>query len=285
MMPTFPSPSLKFRTAGFPRYGFKASLSGRACPPTSRLSLLPACPPPPPVCLTLRPLPRRGVRPGSVSRAPRASTSRCARGLCPSTPGVLGSGPSCVVSVHHRVLRPHPPVSPARGDFTALPLIRRAFAVRERLGDPRDLPYFPCRAFHTCRRPYAGGSAAPPVVSGTAMPGFLVLRPSRHPRDPSLPAIPDGVVPFGAASFAFMLRPACLPGPPDWLRRDGATCAPTSPSEVPCHPRFWRRPSPAAAGGQARWANGKPPLVGTFTRPVTAASEAAQLCGLELSLK
>src|SRR5437773_10235568 len=32
MMPTSPSPSLKFRTAGFPRYGFKASLSGRAFP-------------------------------------------------------------------------------------------------------------------------------------------------------------------------------------------------------------------------------------------------------------
>ena len=30
MMPTFPSPSLKFRTAGFPQYGFKASLSVRA---------------------------------------------------------------------------------------------------------------------------------------------------------------------------------------------------------------------------------------------------------------
>jgi hypothetical protein len=27
MMPTFPSPPLKFRTAGFPQYGFKASLS------------------------------------------------------------------------------------------------------------------------------------------------------------------------------------------------------------------------------------------------------------------
>jgi hypothetical protein len=26
-MPTFPSPPLKFRTAGFPRYGFKAGLS------------------------------------------------------------------------------------------------------------------------------------------------------------------------------------------------------------------------------------------------------------------
>jgi hypothetical protein len=30
MMPAFPSSPLKFRTASFPRYGFKASLSGRA---------------------------------------------------------------------------------------------------------------------------------------------------------------------------------------------------------------------------------------------------------------
>ncbi len=31
MMPTSPSPPLKFRTVGFPQYGFKASLSDRAC--------------------------------------------------------------------------------------------------------------------------------------------------------------------------------------------------------------------------------------------------------------
>jgi hypothetical protein len=30
MMPTFPRPSLKFRTAGFPGYGFKADFSGGA---------------------------------------------------------------------------------------------------------------------------------------------------------------------------------------------------------------------------------------------------------------
>src|SRR6266849_7258559 len=93
---------------------------------------------------------------------------------CLSTPGVLGSGSGSVVPIPHRLLRPHPPVSQARGDFTALLLIRRAFAVRERLGDPRDLPYFPCRAVHACRRPYAGGSAAPSRCAGTAVPGFLV---------------------------------------------------------------------------------------------------------------
>jgi hypothetical protein len=32
MMPTFPLPSLKFRTAGFPQYGFKAGWSDKAFP-------------------------------------------------------------------------------------------------------------------------------------------------------------------------------------------------------------------------------------------------------------
>src|SRR5438128_64937 len=32
MMPTFPSPALKFRTAGFPRYGFQAGISDTAFP-------------------------------------------------------------------------------------------------------------------------------------------------------------------------------------------------------------------------------------------------------------
>ena len=32
MMPTFPSSPLKFRTAGFPQYGFKAGVSAGACP-------------------------------------------------------------------------------------------------------------------------------------------------------------------------------------------------------------------------------------------------------------
>ena len=44
MMPTSPSPSLKFRTAGFPRYGFKASLSGRAFPSTSAVKPAPGMP-------------------------------------------------------------------------------------------------------------------------------------------------------------------------------------------------------------------------------------------------
>ena len=40
--------------------------------------------------------------------------------------------------------RPHPPHSRAHRDFTAWRLIRDAFAVRERLGDPRVVPSFRC---------------------------------------------------------------------------------------------------------------------------------------------
>ena len=40
--------------------------------------------------------------------------------------------------------RPHPPHSRAHRDFAALRLIRDAFAVRERLGDPRVVPGFCC---------------------------------------------------------------------------------------------------------------------------------------------
>jgi hypothetical protein len=126
-----------------------------------------------------------------------------------STPGVLGSGTSSVVSRPHGLLRPHPPVPQARGTFTALPFICRAFAVRERLGDPRDLPYFRCRAFQACRRPYAGGSQVlVPLLVRTPIPGFLALSSSRHPQEPaSASYIRRGTL-FDAASFASCCGPS-----------------------------------------------------------------------------
>ena len=42
------------------------------------------------------------------------------------------------------LIRPHPSHSQAHRDFTARRLIRNAFAVRERLGDPRVVPGFRC---------------------------------------------------------------------------------------------------------------------------------------------
>jgi hypothetical protein len=44
MMPTFPSPPLKFRTVGFPQYGFKASMSDRACRPRGPVKRVPRIP-------------------------------------------------------------------------------------------------------------------------------------------------------------------------------------------------------------------------------------------------
>jgi hypothetical protein len=65
MMPTFPLPPLKFRTAGFPQYGFKVSRSVRACPNDARVKRAPRIPRPP-----------RGLRPPSRTlrrRDPRYS--------------------------------------------------------------------------------------------------------------------------------------------------------------------------------------------------------------------
>jgi hypothetical protein len=41
MMPTFPRPSLSFRTAGFPRYGWKVGLSDGAFPDVTQLKSAP----------------------------------------------------------------------------------------------------------------------------------------------------------------------------------------------------------------------------------------------------
>jgi hypothetical protein len=54
----------------------------------------------------------------------------------------LGSGLFCPGP--SSLNRPHPPHSQAHRDFTARRLIRDAFAVRERLGDPRVVPSFRC---------------------------------------------------------------------------------------------------------------------------------------------
>jgi hypothetical protein len=148
---------------------------------------------------------------------------RCSKGFRLSIPGVLGSGSSYIVSIRHGLIQPHAPVPQARCVFASL--IRSAFAVRERLGDPRDLPYFCGCAFRACCRPYPGGPPCPSRCTHTTISGFLQLSKSRHSQCPSLPAISDGVIRFRGCIVRFMLRPARLPCPPDWQRRDEVTCA------------------------------------------------------------
>jgi hypothetical protein len=119
MMPTSPSPPLKFRTAGFPRYGFKASMSDRAflngvsVKPAPGIPLQPLSLPPPFAHFGNRKVP------GSVPRTTGSSMCRCSKGFRLSTPGVLGSGSSYAVSFHHGLLRPHPSVPQARCDFAS----------------------------------------------------------------------------------------------------------------------------------------------------------------------
>ena len=162
MMPTFPSPPLKFRTAGFPQYGFKASMSDRAFPQARNLKQLPAYGRYPAVCFypslasptreILALCPRLSWSPrAAVQEAfppyPRDPWLRFE--LCCLDPSSLTTPPCASLA---GTLRLH-----------VFALIRSAFAVRERLGDPRDLPYFCYRAFPTC-------SADPTPVAHRAFP-------------------------------------------------------------------------------------------------------------------
>ena len=141
MMPTSPSTSLRFRTAGSPRYGSKAGLSSGPSHLTRRLNLLPVYPLRRTVCVHSScspwPLP---VVPFCVGTVARWNTAmRAAFATLPQGPslrsGLYCPGPSSLN-------RPHPPHSQARRDFPAEPVIRDTFAVREHLGDPRVVPCF-----------------------------------------------------------------------------------------------------------------------------------------------
>jgi hypothetical protein len=122
MEPTFPSSPLRFRTAGFPRYGFKAGLSK----PPFRERRPRVAPSPFASFFRARRLPRFVVR--SVSETPCAKAPACERPRrsTPGTPlrsGVCCPGPSSLN-------RPHPPSSRAQRDFAAAQLIRSTFALR-----------------------------------------------------------------------------------------------------------------------------------------------------------
>ena len=105
------------------------------------LSLLPACADRRPVCL--RPsCTAWSLRYPALCRA-ADSIMHCRVGDYPTAPEALAQvrvfcpGPSSLN-------RPHPPHSQAHRNFTAWRLIRDAFAVRERRGDPRVVPGFHC---------------------------------------------------------------------------------------------------------------------------------------------
>jgi len=108
----------------------------------SGLSLLPAFAVRHPVC----------IRPSCTSWSRRLSRTAPGRGLDHAPPWWVTSPPPQGPSLGSGLFcpgpsslnRPHPPHSQVHRDFTACRLIRDAFAVRERLGDPRAVPGFRC---------------------------------------------------------------------------------------------------------------------------------------------
>ncbi len=241
------------RNSGVARRGravrrvFPSTASRPACQvaparPTSRLSLLPACPLHRPVCLDPSPASATG-----------GATWHCVQ-----------ISPRLRVPLRERPLPLYPPGSLARGPAAHTPRLRCAGAPR-RPARPSllSLSRFPCVP-STLRR-WVRGPVPLCWDRDARLPRATTESP---PTKPVSASNPRPGMSFRRCIVRVMLRPACLPGPPDWLRREAATSAPTPPSEAPCHPRFSRRPSPAAAGSQARGANGKSPLVGTCTRPV-----------------
>ena len=275
MMPTFPSSSLKFRTVGFPQYGFKASMSNRAFLQTGNLKPAPGMQ----LLACSLPLPfarfhHRG-NPGSVSKTIVVSTRRCSGGFS-SLP--QGSSAPVQVMLSRSISAYTTPCASPTGTlrFRGIALIRSAFAVRERLGNPRDLPYFRCCSFHACHRPYSGGPLTLFVpLTQSAVPDFLDLGTSRQPANTVSASNIRRVFDFGAASVRFMLRPACLPSPPDWLRQDEVTCS------SPCLLRYIVTPALDAVcyrttlGVRLNGRTGNLPLSGLSPNQLSAASKAA----------
>ena len=204
MMPTFPSPPLKFRTVGLPQYGFKAGLSDGAFLQSDAVKPAPRHPHvSPQFAATLRAL--RGPR---FSRSTPGEPDSVAHRHA-SDPVALPQGPSLRSGLccpgPSTLNRPHPPHSRAHRDFTAQRLIRDAFAVRVRLGDPRAVPCF--------RQSFLLGMSSSKTPGSSPAACAQFLRRQRW-SSPTMDALdPSNVVIFGATySFACVTtcQVACL---------------------------------------------------------------------------
>jgi hypothetical protein len=225
MMPTFPSPPLKFRTVGFPQYGFKASLSDGACLQRVAVKLAPSIPAghrslrrPSPASTTAR-------LAGSVSSRARASTGRCA-----SDPAALPQGSlapvrvvlSRSISAYYdpiRQSRRHAATSRLCRLYAAPSLCESAKATHE------TFPTFAAVLSTRAVDPTPVGPLRSPVVFAHRVPGFLECEPSRHPHLSGSASNCRRSSLFRRCIIRFMLRPACSPGPPDWLRPSEVTCS------------------------------------------------------------
>jgi hypothetical protein len=251
MMPTFPSPSLKFRTVSFPQYGYKASMSDEVFHVGGELKSTPDM----------------------------RSTSA---GYTPAFARIRAAGAAWALSPTRRA-RPRAAVQAAAATLPQGPLA----PVRVLLSRSITAYYGPIRQSHGhatisrhCRlyaAPSLCGSASATRETFPTFAAVLSIRaidhtpvgPRRCPvarahRGARLPRFHSESPPtrarlcqqfltgrtFRRCIVRFMLRPVCLPRPPDWLRADGITCVPSTLLRTLSPPRL----APAVTGG--RWESG-----------------------------
>ena len=132
---SFPPPPLKFRTVGFPQYGFKQAV--RDALRHHGLTLT---------------FPQWLSRPCAFLFRSRTCVRRHSRLLTPHTcPVALGSASGCIVRRPHRLLWPHP-------SFCPPPLVS---LYANGIDEEQKFPTLLCQGLIPCRRPYSGGSHAP----------------------------------------------------------------------------------------------------------------------------
>ena len=128
-MPTFPPLSLKFRKAGFPRYGFKAGVSDSAFPSTASSSRRAVCIHPSCTSLPVPSYPRS-------SRGTRCAGTPPFKRLLPLYPRGPRSGPGYSVPVHRHLIDPirptrqHTAISPQSGLYAMSSLCTLSLAPR-----------------------------------------------------------------------------------------------------------------------------------------------------------
>src|SRR5438876_7849886 len=195
MMPTFPSPPLKFRTASFPRYGLKASLSGRAFPNASAVKPAPGMPASAArFASTLRTLPLRTRCPRSVSRPavpPRAAVREAAPASLPQ-----GSLAPVRVMLSRSIVAYYDPIRQSRG-HAATSRPSRLYAAPSLCGSAsathETFPTFPVALSMRAVDLTPVGPRPLPVVPGPRCQASSSYHRVATHEGPALPAISDGV--------------------------------------------------------------------------------------------
>jgi hypothetical protein len=270
-MPTFPPPPLKFRTLGFPQYGFKVSMSDPACPNRREVKPSPSMPSrcvefavilrvPPgygthrapvwsphgqsgEVFATGHATDPRGprLRPGSAVPALLAYTTPCAS--LGSTRRFHGSSPLIPRALAGRARRKRPP-RPSLLSLACCPHV------------PRPLRRWVRRRLPLC----CGGDARLPRIISASPPTAPVSASNTRRGNP-----------FDAAAFASCCGPCVCPA-----LRTGSDGAQAPPSEDRVTPALGAGRHRATLGVRLDGRTGNLPSSGLAPDQFTTGSEAAQ---------